>query len=115
MVYAQVSARNYDIFTSSPPASASITVTAVTATPLPLLFHSSPPASARWDCLAGAEGGRTLLSRPPNINTSDRISGRPPRQAVFLFGAPGMGIDLEVEVLSRAGHSERSEPRSVGP
>src|SRR2546423_1174652 len=29
--------------------------------------------------------------------------------------APGMGIDLEVEVLSRAGHSERSEPQSVGP
>jgi hypothetical protein len=33
----------------------------------------------------------------------------------FLFGAPGMGIDLEVEILSRAGHSERSEPQSVGP
>ena len=29
--------------------------------------------------------------------------------------APGMGIDLEVRVLSRAGHSEQSEPQSVAP
>ncbi len=29
--------------------------------------------------------------------------------------APGMGIDLEVEVLPRAGHSERREAQSVGP
>src|SRR6266545_5709152 len=26
-----------------------------------------------------------------------------------------MGIDLEVKALSQAGHSERSEPQSVGP
>jgi hypothetical protein len=38
MVYAQVSAGNYDIYTSSPPASESVTVTAVTATPLPAAF-----------------------------------------------------------------------------
>jgi hypothetical protein len=35
--------------------------------------------------------------------------------AASFFGAPGMGIDLEVKVLSRAGHSERSEPQSVVP
>jgi len=34
--------------------------------------------------------------------------------AVFSC-APGMGIDLEVKVLSQAGHSERSEPQSVVP
>jgi hypothetical protein len=41
---------------------------------------------------------------------SGRLLSRP-----LTFGAPGMGIDLEVEVLSWAGHGERSEPQSVGP
>ena len=29
--------------------------------------------------------------------------------------APGMGIDLEVEVVPRTGHGERNEAQSVGP
>ena len=37
------------------------------------------------------------------------------REVALLRCAPSMGIDLEVEVLSRAGHSERSEPQSVVP
>lgn len=43
------------------------------------------------------------------VNREGRSADRP------SCGAPGMGIDLEVEVLSRAGHSERSEPQRVGP
>src|ERR1039457_3498030 len=43
------------------------------------------------------------------LSISGRLSWRP------LSCAPSMGIDLEVGVLPRAGHNERSEPQSVVP
>jgi hypothetical protein len=53
------------------------------------------------------------IKRARSLRRPDRENeGRAPRVSV---GAPGMGMDLEVEALSQAGHSERSEPQSVGP
>ena len=55
-------------------------------------------------CAAMSLRGRRMLSEKTGIDETP----------VFL-GAPGIGIDLEVQLLPYAGHSERSEAQSVDP
>ena len=68
-----------------------------------------PPDQVRGQALRSVAKRRVSKDEAA---TNDKAPGASP--GLFL-GAPSMGIDMEVGVLPRAGHSKRSEPQSVVP